>query len=83
MIFVLYRLISPTKSPFSLGKNVGGTRYLCEKNEPTLDRFFFWGGGGEHGKACWLIAYKLILPIIMAWHYISCMRCKVYTLRCC
>ena len=27
---------------FLWGKNFGGTRHLCEKNEPTLDRF---GGG--------------------------------------
>ena len=47
-----YLRISPTKSTFSLGKNFGETRHLCEKNEPTLDRF----GGGVHGKVCWLIA---------------------------
>ena len=40
--FVLYLLISHTKSTFSLGKKFWGTRHLCEKNEPTLDRF--WGG---------------------------------------
>ena len=45
-----YRL--PTKSPFFGGKNFGGTRHPCEKNEPTLDH-----SGGVHGKACWLIAY--------------------------
>ena len=28
---------------FLWGKNLGSTRHLCEKNEPTLDRF---GGGG-------------------------------------
>ena len=39
---------------FHWGKNFGGTRHLCEKNEPTLDRF----GGGVHGKVCWLIAYN-------------------------
>ena len=39
---------------FLWGKNFGGTRHLCEKNEPTLDRL---GGGGVHGKVCWLIAY--------------------------
>ena len=27
---------------FLWGKNFGGTRHQCEKNEPTLDRF---GGG--------------------------------------
>ena len=27
-----------------------------KKIEPTHDHF---GGGGVHGKACWLIAYKL------------------------
>ena len=37
---------------FLWGKNFGGTRHLCEKNEPTLDRF-----GGMHGKVCWLISY--------------------------
>ena len=51
--------ISPTKSTFLWGKNVGDTRHLCEKNEPTLDRF----EGGVHGKVCWLIAYM---------HYINC-----------
>ena len=35
---------------FLWGNNFGGTRHLCEKNEPTLDRF------GVHGKVCWLIA---------------------------
>ena len=35
-----------TKSIFSLGKNIGGTRHLCEKNESTLDRFWEGGGGG-------------------------------------
>ena len=48
--------MSPTKSTFSLGKFFGDTRHLCEKNEPTLDRFFL--GGGVHGKVCWLIAYN-------------------------
>ena len=42
VLCVLMR-ISPTKSTFSLGKKFGGTRHLCEKNEPTLDCF---GGGG-------------------------------------
>ena len=45
--------LSPTKSTF-LGKNFGDTRHPNENNEPTLDHF---GGGGVHGKACWLIAY--------------------------
>ena len=36
-ILVIYLLLSPTKSTFSLGKNFGGTRHLCEKNEPTND----------------------------------------------
>ena len=40
---------------FLWGKKFGGTRHLCEKNKPTLDRF---GGGGVHGKVCWLIAYS-------------------------
>ena len=31
------------KLHFLLGKNVGGTRHPCEKNEPTLD---YSGGGG-------------------------------------
>ena len=44
--FVLYLLLSPTKSTFSLGNNFGDTRHLCEKNEPTLDRSGVWGGGG-------------------------------------
>ena len=47
-----YRLQNPL---FLWGKNFGGTRLLCEKNEPTLDRS--GGGGGVHGKVCWLIAY--------------------------
>ena len=55
VLCVLMR-ISPTKSTFSLGKNFDGTRHLCEKNEPTLDRFV---GGGVHGKVCWLIAYMV------------------------
>ena len=33
----------------------GNTRHLYEKNEPTLESFE--GGGGVHGKVCWLIAY--------------------------
>ena len=36
-------LISPTKPTFFEGKNFGGTRHPCEKNEPTLDQS---GGGG-------------------------------------
>ena len=43
------------KIHFFLGKNFGGTRHPYEKNEPTLDHSW---GGGVHGKACWLIAYK-------------------------
>ena len=39
---------------FFLGKNFGDTRHPYEKNEPTLDHS---GGGGVHGKTCWLIAY--------------------------
>ena len=31
------------------------TRHLYEKNEFTLGSFFF-GGGGVHGKVCWLLA---------------------------
>ena len=31
------------KIHFFLGKNFGGTRHPCEKNEPTLDHS---GGGG-------------------------------------
>ena len=42
--FVLYLLISPTKSNFSLGKT-----------------FWWGGGGGVHGKVCWLIAYSAVL----------------------
>ena len=41
---------------FFLGKYFGGTRHPYEKNESTLDRFFW---GGVHGKACWLITYLL------------------------
>ena len=44
---------------FFLGKNFGDTRHPYEKNEPTLD-YFFWGG--VHGKACWLIAYMSYNP---------------------
>ena len=36
---------------------LGNTRHLYEKNEPTLDSFFL-GGGGVHGKVCWLISYQ-------------------------
>ena len=35
-------------------KIFGDTRHPYEKNEPTLDHS---GGGGVHGKTCWLIAY--------------------------
>ena len=42
--FVLYLLISPTKFTFSLGENIGSTRHLMRKNEPTFDRFFFGVG---------------------------------------
>ena len=42
---------------FFLGKNFGDTRHPYEKNEPTLDHS---GGGGVHGKTCWLIAYKYV-----------------------
>ena len=44
--FVLYLLISPTKSAFLWEKNFGGTRHLCKKDEPTLDRSVGGGGGG-------------------------------------
>ena len=43
---------------YFLGKKIGGTRHLREKNEPTLDHIL---GGGERGKACWLIAYYWLL----------------------
>ena len=58
--FVLYLLISPTKSTFSLGKNFGGTRHPCETNESTLERFL----GGLHGKACRLIAYNFVSKLV-------------------
>ena len=45
--------ISPTKFTFFLGKNFGDTRHPYEKNESTLDHL--GGGGGVHGKTCWLI----------------------------
>ena len=48
------------KIHFFLGKNFGGTRHPCEKNEPTLDHSV---GGGMHGKACWLIAYVVLKKI--------------------
>ena len=32
--------------PLFLGKNFGGTRHPCEKNEPTLDHSVGGGGGG-------------------------------------
>ena len=51
--FVLYLLISHTNPLFLLGKNFGDTRHLCQKNEPTLDRF----GVGVHGMVSWLIVY--------------------------
>ena len=56
--FGLYLLISPAKSPFSLGKKFGNIRHICEKK--TYPRsLFFWGGGVVHGKACWLRAYSI------------------------
>ena len=39
---------------FLLGTLFGGTRHLCEKIEPTLDRS--GGGEGVYGKVCWLKA---------------------------
>ena len=39
---------------FLWGKIFEGARHLCEKNELILDHS---GGGGVHGKVCWLIAY--------------------------
>ena len=61
--FVIYLLISSTKSTFSLGKKFGGTRHLhvCKKNKPTLDHS---AGGGVHGEACRFIAYKIKLEIV-------------------
>ena len=47
------------QSALFLGKNYGGTRQLCEKNEPTLDH----SGGRVHGKTCWLIAYVELYAI--------------------
>ena len=47
---------------FFLGKNFGDTRHPYEKNEPTLDHS---GGGGVHGKACWLIVYYNKLTIYL------------------
>ena len=44
------------QNPLFLGKNFGGTRHPYEKNELTLDHSGV--GGGVHGKACWLIAYR-------------------------
>ena len=35
-------LNTPIESTFNFdlrGKEIGGTRYLCDKNEPALDRF--------------------------------------------
>ena len=64
VLCVLMR-ISPTKSTFSLGKNFGGTRHLCENHEATLDRL----GGGVHGKVCWLIAYNSIIKKKHCKHY--------------
>ena len=42
---------------FFRGKTFGDTRHPYKKNEPTLDHSGA-GGGGVHGKACWLIAYN-------------------------
>ena len=36
----------PTKSTFSPEKNIWWHLTSMRKNEPTLDRFFFFGGGG-------------------------------------
>ena len=38
--------ISLTKYTFFEKKKFGVTRHLCEKNKPTLDRFF-WEGGAQ------------------------------------
>ena len=62
-------LVSPTKSTF-FRKNFGGTRHLCKKNKPILERF----GGGVHCKSCWLIAYRSLCTIclfIYYLHYVS------------
>ena len=48
--FGAFQCVSPTKSPFFLGKNFGDTRHPYKKKEPTLDH-----SGGVHGKACRLI----------------------------
>ena len=54
--WVIYLKIAPKYSGFLLRTYFGNTRHLYGKNEPTLARQF-WGGGGEvHGKVCWLIA---------------------------
>ena len=45
-IFVLYLLISPTKSTFSLGKNFGGTIDTYAKKMNPHSIVFFLGGGG-------------------------------------
>ena len=34
----------------------------AKKNEPTLDHS---GGGGVHGKACWLMALPNIKPVCL------------------
>ena len=46
---------------FLWGKKFGDTRHPCEKNEPTLDRFW----GVVHGKVCWLIAYLYWIYILV------------------
>ena len=62
--------ISPTKS-FFLGKNVGGTRHPCEKNEPTLDHS---GGGGArsgmltHNLYVIKLTYYIVLYCIVLYY---------------
>ena len=55
------------QNPLFLGKNFGGTRHPCENNEPALD--LSGGGGGVHGKACWIIAYIWYTLIIYSFNY--------------
>ena len=55
------------QNPLFLGKNFGGTRHPYGKNEPTLDHSL-------HGKACWLIAYYLLV------NFLYCYCCYVFNM---
>ena len=59
---------SPKKSLFFVGKIFGGTRHLCEKNKPTLNRY---GGGGG---GCMVNAAGLQLNISLQCIHVHAMQ---------